>query len=65
MSDSNMLTTYSWAAGSFQQELPSSLIAIPITEPIIPEIRELVTSKSLIKVIYVLGAVKKLDNKNA
>ena len=65
MSDSNMLTTYSWAAGLFQQELPSSLMVIPITEPIIPEIRELVTSKSLIKVIYVLGAVKKLDNKNA
>jgi hypothetical protein len=41
------------------------LLAISITEPIIPEIRELVTSKSLIKVIYVLGAVKKLDNKNA
>lgn len=25
MSDSNMLTAYSWAAGLFQQQLPSSL----------------------------------------
>jgi hypothetical protein len=28
MSDSNMLTTYSWAASLFQQELPSSLIDV-------------------------------------
>jgi hypothetical protein len=27
MSDSNMIATYSWAAGLFQQDLPSSLIA--------------------------------------
>jgi hypothetical protein len=28
MSDSNMLIAYSWAAGLFQQELPSSLMDI-------------------------------------
>jgi len=28
MSDSNMLAIYSWAAGIFQQELPSSLIDV-------------------------------------
>ena len=28
MSDSNMLAIYSWAAGLFQQELPSSLIDV-------------------------------------
>jgi hypothetical protein len=28
MSDSNMLTAYSWAAGLLQQQLPSSLMDI-------------------------------------
>jgi hypothetical protein len=38
MSDSNMLTTYSWAAGLFQQELPSSLIDVEKRAKLLNEI---------------------------
>lgn len=38
MSDSNMLTTYSWAAGLFQQELPSSLIDVEKRTKLVNEI---------------------------
>jgi hypothetical protein len=34
MFDSNMITAYSWAAGLFQQDLPSSLIGIEKREKI-------------------------------
>jgi hypothetical protein len=38
MSDSNMLTAYSWAAGLFQQQLPSSLIDIEKRAKLVNEI---------------------------
>ena len=38
MSDSNMLTTYSWAASLFQQELPSSLIDVEKRAKLVNEI---------------------------
>jgi hypothetical protein len=38
MSDSNMLTAYSWAAGLFQQELPSSLMDIEKRAKLVNEI---------------------------
>ena len=38
MSDSNMLTTYSWAAGLFQRELPSSLIDVEKRAKLLNEI---------------------------
>lgn len=38
MSDSNMITTYSWAAGLFQQELPSSLTDIQKRAKLVNEI---------------------------
>lgn len=38
MSDSNMITAYSWAAGLFQQELPSSLIDIQTRAKLVNEI---------------------------
>ena len=38
MSDSNMLITYSWAAGLFQQELPSSLMDVEKRAKLVNEI---------------------------
>ena len=38
MSDSNLITAYSWAAGLFQQELPSSLTDIQIRAKLVNEI---------------------------
>ena len=38
MSDSNMLTAYSWAAGLFQQQLPSSLMDIKKRAKLVHEI---------------------------
>jgi hypothetical protein len=38
MSDSNMLTAYSWAAGLFQQQLPSSLMDIEKRAKLVNEI---------------------------
>jgi hypothetical protein len=38
MSDSNMLTAYSWAAGLFQQQLPSSLMDIEKRAKLVKEI---------------------------
>jgi hypothetical protein len=38
MSDSNMITTYSWAAGLFQQVLPSSLADIEKRAKLVNEI---------------------------
>ena len=38
MSDSNVITAYSWAAGLFQQELPSSLIDIEKRATLVNEI---------------------------
>jgi hypothetical protein len=38
MSDSNILTTYSWAASLFQQELPSSLIDVEKRASLVNEI---------------------------
>jgi hypothetical protein len=38
MSDSNMITTYSWAAGVFQQDLPSSLIDVEKRAKLVNEI---------------------------
>jgi hypothetical protein len=38
MSDSNMITTYSWAAGLFQQDLPSSLIDVEKRAKLVNEI---------------------------
>jgi hypothetical protein len=38
MSDSNMLTAYSWAVGLFQQQLPSSLMGIEKRAKLVNEI---------------------------
>ena len=38
MSDSNMLTAYSWASGLFQQQLPSSLMNIEKRAKLVNEI---------------------------
>ena len=38
MSDSNMLTAYSWAAGLFQQQLPSSIMDIDKRAKLVNEI---------------------------
>jgi hypothetical protein len=38
MSDSNMITIYSWAAGLFQQDLPSSLIDVEKRAKLVNEI---------------------------
>ena len=38
MSDSNMLTTYSWAASLFQQELPPSLMDVENRANLVAEI---------------------------
>ena len=38
LSDSNMLTAYSWAAGLFQQQLPSSLMDIEKRAKLVHEI---------------------------
>jgi hypothetical protein len=40
MSDSNMLTAYSWAAGLFQQEFPSSLMDVEKGARLVNEINE-------------------------
>jgi hypothetical protein len=40
MSDSNMITTYSWAAGLFQKDLPSSLIDVEKRAKLVNEINE-------------------------
>jgi hypothetical protein len=38
MSDSNMITAYSWAAGLVQQDLPSSLIDVEKRAKLVNEI---------------------------
>jgi hypothetical protein len=38
MFDSNMITAYSWAAGLFQQDLPSSLIDVEKRAKLVNEI---------------------------
>lgn len=56
MSDSNMLTAYSWAAGLFQQQLPSSLMDIEkraklvneIIDPLVGGANPLVADKMLL-----------------
>ena len=40
MSDSNMITAYSWAAGLFQVDLPSSLIDVEKRAKLVNEINE-------------------------
>jgi hypothetical protein len=47
MSDSNMITIYSWAAGLFQQDLPSSLIDVEKRARLVNEInRPLIRGKN-------------------
>jgi hypothetical protein len=47
MSDPNMITSYSWAAGLFQRDVPSSLIDVQKRAKLVNEINEpLITSQS-------------------
>jgi hypothetical protein len=62
MSDSNMLTTYSWAASLFQQELPSSLIDVEKRARLVDEINSpLIQGNSNLMLIDLDG--KKKDNR--
>jgi hypothetical protein len=59
MSDSNMLTTYSWAASLFQQELPSSLIDVEKRARLVNEINSpLIQGNSNIMLIDLEGQKK-------